>query len=303
MNSYTINNNDDWQRFNTEANENFAYLYFIDVTDTINVDELPPTVSTILLNNSPHVRFIGNQNAFPFIHTLFINQFLNSFNDTISVLQPSSLIIFCSREHNVILLKENLVIRHPLTTLKIVHCTLRPDSLHNVLQVRYLELEEIANSIIPSIPSTVTDLFVENSGTIIFSEQLPIMLKYMSIKTCELGADAYARICDLDLRRRRSNMRHLQVRFDGLSIPANAFCPDNFYSDMNNELMNTARVSFDNNISNQLDKHIRSFISGGTRKKKRGKKQKRTKSRARSSSRARRARAKGRARTRAKGRG
>jgi hypothetical protein len=267
-----IRSYNDWVTFITTETSGVTNLCFLDIEDIIDISyALPPNVHYIQLENSPNVRFRGNHLNYSAVEAMAIRQrppILN-FPDFSSI-RPKYLYIYFSPYiedgAKVVLAKENLVIPYELQLLHISNCTLNTDSLSNVLNVSGdLEFNNISG-IFP-IPSKITKLRFKQCNPITFTNEFPIELYDIYLNQCELTPALANQICNLDLRRRRRKLPRLIIRvLDQLRSPS-FFCPENFYPNMHNDLTNIAL------LSNQLPdayKHIQSFISGGTRKKKRG---------------------------------
>ena len=202
--------------------------------------------------------------------------------DIITRIQPSYINLDYSGDGIRMSLKSNLVISYPLTHITLSYCDLAPDSLDNILSFTSLFLCAIENSIVPRLSASIDTLELANCGTIIFTEQLPIRLEEIFLSLCEIDEAAAAKICNLDFRRRQSNLPDLVIHVQGTRVPALAFCPTNYYRDLNNTMQTVSQVALRNHLPNVLGAHIQSYV-GGTRKVKRNNKTGRVKARARAS--------------------
>jgi hypothetical protein len=288
MTDVRIHNFAEWNPLTIAVNP-IKKLTFENVTDTINIDRLPLNIKIISLGNSPNIRFTGNSTNYKSVFLLYIRQdvgILDWPNDIISRIQPSYVFLMYSGDGIRMSLKSNLVISYPLTHISLANCDLATDSLDNILSFTSLTLFLIENSIVPRLSASIETLDLMHSGTIIFTEQLPIRLKKILITACEIDEAAAAMICNLDFRRRQSNLPDLDIQVQGTRVPALAFCPTNYYRDLNNNMQNVSRVALRKHLPNEMGAHIQSYL-GGTRKVKRNNKTGRVKAKARARARAR----------------
>ena len=299
MVNYVISSRADYSAFRTNNLPDTQKLTFNNVEEIIYIDSLPPNIIYLHLINSLNVRFCGTRIEYPTIKMMIIDQSSLLNMPDFSIIQPMQLDLICTRTEDqaqAVILKENLVIPYELNALYLTNYTLNTDSLSNISSVRILHFRNMSG--VFAIPSSIQTLCFVQCNPIAFSDQFPIQLYSILLYECKITPAFSEQICNLDVRRRRSNLPRLEIRVQGLLSPS-VFCPQNFYRDMNNDMANIAL------LSNQLPdtyRHIQSFISGGTRKKKRGlklKKKRAPKSKSKSKSKAR-TRARARARARAK---
>jgi hypothetical protein len=193
-----INNIAEWNPL-TIDNILIRQLVFLNVSDTIYIDRVPPNIKIITLDNSPNIQFTGNSTNYSSVDFLSIAQDVAIVDwpcTIISTIQASSLHLRYSGNGNAIRtsLKSNLSISYPLRHITLSHLNLAADSLDNILSFTSLRLSSIHNSIIPRLSSNIESLHLMGCGTIIFTGYLPIRLKEISLRSCEINKVAAATI-------------------------------------------------------------------------------------------------------------
>ncbi len=271
MFNYEITSRADYAAFTNNLPDT-QKLTFNNVEEIINIDSLPPNIQFLEINNSLNVRFHGTRSEYPTIEMMiFTGSSLLGMPD-ISIIQPEHVNLVCTRtedQAHAVILKEDLVIPYELQMLYLTNYTLNTDSLGNISSVRNIHFRSMSGMFV--IPLSIETIWFVRCNPITFSNQFPIQLYSIILNECIITPAFSDQICNLDVRRRRSNLPRLQIKVQGLLSPS-VFCPDNFYRDMHNDMANIAL------LRNQLPdayRHVQSFISGGTRKKKRGLKLKR----------------------------
>lgn len=268
MFNYVISSRADYAAFSTNNLPDTQKLTFNNVEEIIHIDSLPPNIIYLQLINSLNVRFRGTTNEYPMIQMMIIDQSSLLNMPDFSIIQPKQVDLIFTRTEDqtqAVILKENLVIPYELDALYLTNYTLNTDSLSNISSVRNLHFRNMSGMF--AIPSSIETIMFVQCNPIAFSDQFPIQLYSILLCECIITAAFSKQICNLDLRRRRSNLPRLEIRVQGLLSPS-VFCPQNFYRDMNNDLANIALLS--NQLPDDAYRHMHSFISGGSRKKKRG---------------------------------